>query len=1152
METVAKILSIEPPNRSLGMDQPIWKPGKEGIFTIKSAYTSIKNATTIALAQFGTLSGKTKFNIDLNSFYGGAAMKAFLQKVELQPGVMSSLVFGSFSEPPLVHSTTNLKNSPANLQTSIPTPTLYPNQNHNDPLVISFSKDEVHQLCSPWLSSIIVRLVGVFIEAPTLAHKLNLIWRLNCDPNIQNIGSGFFIISFNCIEDRWKALLHGPTIIFGHVLSIKLWTPGFKPDADQANIFTPAWVKLEHLLIEFFNATTLIKIGNSIGTFLGTDAPTHNLISRRSARICVLLEISKATPSEVIINGSRQTILVEGISKICFVCGGSNHPSSNCLGKRTQLQIAQTSKTAATSPIENGSEKDWIVVRRKKPKTPPKLHIADGNGKTPSEAHMHETIQISNSNLGQSYPESNNSRGPTTPVSSQGQSKRGQKINKGKKVIASPVRDPIPENYLCYTQGPTSSVPNSMPPSPSDLEPPNIEITPDLVLDICSIKESLARAATSSKHGTENFPSMEMASPPTTRPTPLKEPNHSFSSHSHHLLTSTASNLSNNAFPQPSECPSSHHPKESNPPPTPTSEASNLKKGEHFLNLHNNPATRVQYHWKIWENFTTALITQASWLQAWARLMIKSQHNAFRNNTIKEVMKDMKDNGLALVFPPPSIQSMAFNRESEIDQALLNSNQLLTITTVHSYPMENVIKGNLPEGALVFSTSSVRMIDVCVTSSLKLESGALKYKYLYTPHLSMRPDGNPLLIAADGSSNSLDSVGQNFFVADSNMTPITILIWNARGAASPEFRRVINDLRVCHRPHVLFISETRVGGSRAEQIINTLGFDGQYKVDPMGYAGGLWLLWDPAVVRTTIHGRAFQEIHATIEVFNSDPFFASFIYASPNRDRRKILWSNLMNLSEVVSIPWMICGDFNDILSPDEKWGGNAASASRIRDFKTCIDYCGLSDLGFMGHKFTWYNKRPDGHTVFERLDRFLSNTQWLHIFPEAVVHHLPRIKSDHNPLLLCTNPAYQYRPSRPFKCEQIWLSQLDFINLVHSAWATCPSLPEGLKVIQEKAQHWNKYTFGNIFQRKRKLINRLNGITKALFIRHNPGLVSLEKSLSIEYQKVLLLEEELWASKSRIDWLLLGDSNTSFFHSSVIQRRRSNRINAIKDPSGN
>ena len=54
------------------------------------------------------------------------------------------------------------------------------------------------------------------------------------------------------------------------------------------------------------------------------------------------------------------------------------------------------------------------------------------------------------------------------------------------------------------------------------------------------------------------------------------------------------------------------------------------------------------------------------------------------------------------------------------------------------------------------------------------------------------------------------------------------------------------------------------------------------------------------------------------------------------------------------------------------------------------------------------------------------------------------------------------------------------------------------------------------------------------------------------EYHQTLYLEEEFWASKSRIDWTLLGEKNTSFFHLSTICRRRYNKIWSLRDSVGN
>ena len=45
--------------------------------------------------------------------------------------------------------------------------------------------------------------------------------------------------------------------------------------------------------------------------------------------------------------------------------------------------------------------------------------------------------------------------------------------------------------------------------------------------------------------------------------------------------------------------------------------------------------------------------------------------------------------------------------------------------------------------------------------------------------------------------------------------------------------------------------------------------------------------------------------------------------------------------------------------------------------------------------------------------------------------------------------------------------------------------------------------------------------------------------------------EEELWALKSRVNWMIQGDRNTNFYHVSTLVRRKRNQILAIKDAMG-
>ncbi|KAK7855137.1 hypothetical protein CFP56_029376 [Quercus suber] len=51
-----------------------------------------------------------------------------------------------------------------------------------------------------------------------------------------------------------------------------------------------------------------------------------------------------------------------------------------------------------------------------------------------------------------------------------------------------------------------------------------------------------------------------------------------------------------------------------------------------------------------------------------------------------------------------------------------------------------------------------------------------------------------------------------------------------------------------------------------------------------------------------------------------------------------------------------------------------------------------------------------------------------------------------------------------------------------------------------------------------------------------------------MEYAEVAKLEEEFWALKARILWLVEGDRNTSFYYTSALVCRRFNHILCMKD----
>ena len=144
------------------------------------------------------------------------------------------------------------------------------------------------------------------------------------------------------------------------------------------------------------------------------------------------------------------------------------------------------------------------------------------------------------------------------------------------------------------------------------------------------------------------------------------------------------------------------------------------------------------------------------------------------------------------------------------------------------------------------------------------------------------------------------------------------------------------------------------------------------------------------------------------------------------------------------------------------------------------------------------------------------------------------------------------HHDNRPFRFLASWLTNDHFNNFVKQTWDSQASYSDAASNFVKEVQVWDQEVFGNIFQRKRILMARINGIQAALEKYRSRGLMHLEARLRKELEMVMGQEEILWWQKSRKDWIMHGNMNTSFFHQKTIIRRRRNRIEAIQDNSGN
>ena len=386
---------------------------------------------------------------------------------------------------------------------------------------------------------------------------------------------------------------------------------------------------------------------------------------------------------------------------------------------------------------------------------------------------------------------------------------------------------------------------------------------------------------------------------------------------------------------------------------------------------------------------------------------------------------------------------------------------------------------------------------------------------------------------------------------------LKILTWNCRGAANPEFRRAFLELKRIHNPIICFILETRVSGEPANRLCDQLGFGGKHIVNANGFSGGIWMIWDPTAVKVDIIPHGNQAIHAVCQVLNSNSFNFSWlisgIYASTKLIKRMDLWDELVTVSNNFHGPWTVMGDFNEVIHDHEKLGGNRISPMRVKLYTDCMNACKLFDIGFVGPRFTWTNNWKDGGFIMQRLDRVWANDEWRVKFPEAFLSHLARTHSDHNPILLNLSHANFSSSSRPFRFETAWLLHPEFLPFIEKVWNNSnDSVSKKIDKFQEAVKIWNKEVFGNVFKKKRQIEARLRGIQNKLANSFNPFLFNLQKELTSEYQLLLKQEEEIWKIKARVDWVVDGDRNTRFFHTTTINRIRKNKILSLKDNMGN
>ncbi|XP_027150198.1 uncharacterized protein LOC113750422 [Coffea eugenioides] len=314
------------------------------------------------------------------------------------------------------------------------------------------------------------------------------------------------------------------------------------------------------------------------------------------------------------------------------------------------------------------------------------------------------------------------------------------------------------------------------------------------------------------------------------------------------------------------------------------------------------------------------------------------------------------------------------------------------------------------------------------------------------------------------------------------------LVWNCQGVGSPLTVPHLREVNNLLSPNLIFLSKTKNKRLVVDRIARGLRFDNSVVVEAMHKSGGMAVMWKEDTKILEVNQTAFT-IEVRIEDYehHCDWWFVG-IYASCDAQIRKEQWRVLRDRSRLWGDRFLIAGDFNDIVSNDEKWGGTIREKRSLKDFKDFIDQNKLTDLGYEGHPWTWSNHWEEEGEIRQRLDRCLSSYERVQIFDKTRCQHLDTYASDHSMLFLNTEPH---------KIEELG-KELDAVR---------GSNPVNKKEVTAE----------------------------------------IKKQLKEAYKK----EEQFWCQKARIEWLRDGDKNTRYFHAHVKGRRTRNMIRKLQRDDG-
>ncbi|KAF3784619.1 putative ribonuclease H protein [Nymphaea thermarum] len=284
-----------------------------------------------------------------------------------------------------------------------------------------------------------------------------------------------------------------------------------------------------------------------------------------------------------------------------------------------------------------------------------------------------------------------------------------------------------------------------------------------------------------------------------------------------------------------------------------------------------------------------------------------------------------------------------------------------------------------------------------------------------------------------------------------------------------------------HGPTLLIVVETKLSVV-SHACVRTLLRQPSFGYLPAnGVAGGILLAWSPPLTGNVVNVGKYSISAILNGLWPNGPVLVTAVYGPCVGALRHQLWAELRHARELASLPWLLAGDFNCLLSPADSFSPITSG---------------------------------------------------------------PRHLSDHAPLLLSLTRGRAGTGRTRFRFELWWLRDESFVDVVPRWWDRTVNgrwaafrLSRKLHCIRREVIAWKRIFWSGKFSEVAIWDEEILSIQSSdnVSTDQSSRLLCLQ-SLAQEWR---IRESIHWQQRSRLGWLAHGDQNSRFFHLAASQRRR-------------